>query len=264
MIIIGERLNTSRKGLEEAVEKRDEEFLAHIARSQLESGAGYLDVNCGTRIRSEVEDLKWLTQFVQSVVDAPLAIDSPNPVAAEAALEVHKGKPIINSISGEKERYESFIPLVKKYKAGVVALCMDDSGMPETADQKVSAATELVKRLNDDGVPNEDIYLDPLVQPVSSNQEFGKHFLEAVKRIMEQFPGIHTTCGLSNISHGLPKRKAINQCFVVMAVAAGLDTAIADPNDAGLMQSIIVAEALLGKDDYCASYLEAFRAGKIV
>lgn len=263
MIIIGERLNTSLKGLDEAVEKRDEELLAKIAKAQAESGATYLDVNCGTRIRSEVEDLKWLTQFVQSVVDNPLVIDSPNPAASEAALEVHKGKAIINSISGEKERYESFIPLVKKYKAGVVALCMDDSGMPETAEQKYAAASDLVKRLNDDGVPNEDIYLDPLVQPVSADQNFGKHFIDAVMKIMNEFPGIHTTCGLSNISYGLPKRKAINQSFVVMAIAAGLDTAIADPNDAGLMQSIVIAETLLGKDDYCANYLTAFRAGKI-
>jgi len=264
MIIIGERLNTSRKGLEEAVESRNEEFLASIAKSQVENGAHYLDVNCGTRIRSEVEDLTWLTQFVQSVVDAPLAIDSPNPAAAEAALEVHKGKPIINSISGEKERYANFIPLVKKHNCGVVALCMDDSGMPETADQKLAIARELVKKLNDDGVANEDIYLDPLVQPVSSNQEFGRYFLEAVRRIMAEFPDIHTTCGLSNISHGLPKRKALNQAFMVMAIAAGLDTAIADPNDTGLMQAITIAEALLGKDDFCANYLEAFRAGKIV
>lgn len=264
MLIIGERINTSRKGLHEAVEKKDEEFLKEIARKQVENGADYLEVNCGTRLEREVDDLPWLVKLVQETVDVPLSIDTPRPEAAEAALSVHKGRPIINSISAESQRYEKVLPLVKKYKSGVIALCMDDRGIPETAEQKFEVANNLRARLISDGVPEEDIYLDPLVQTVGSNQAVGMAVVEAIREIARSFPKTHISCGISNISHGLPKRKVLNRAFIVMCIAAGLDTGIVDPNDAELMQSIIAAEALAGKDDFCVRYIEAYRAGKIV
>lgn len=264
MIIIGERLNTSRKAVEDAVEARDEETLKRIAIGQVEKGAQYLDINCGTRISSEVDDLAWLARLVQSAVEVPLTIDSPNAEATEAALKVHKGKAIVNSISAEKDRYELFLPLIKENKCGVVALCMDESGIPETAENKFRVAEKLVKMLNADGIGNEDIYLDPLVQPLSSNQDFPRQTLEAIRLIMTSFPGIHTTCGLSNVSHGLPKRRIINETFLTMCVASGLDAPILDPNDAILMQNLMVAETLMGKDEFCLNYIGAFRAGKLL
>jgi len=263
MLIIGERLNTSRKGLHEAVEKRDEEFLREIARKQVENGANYLDVNCGTRLEHEVEDLPWLAKLVQETVDLPLSIDTPNADAAEAALSIHKGKPIINSISAESDRYEKMLPFVKKYNAGVIALCMDDEGMPETAERKFEVASKLRERLISDGVPEEDIYLDPLVQPVGSNQAAGMAVVNAIREIAREFPNTHISAGVSNVSHGMPKRKLLNRAFIVLCIAAGLDTAIVDPNDADIMQSILAAEVLSGKDEFCAGYLAAYRAGKI-
>ncbi len=263
MLIIGERLNTSRKGLHEAVEKRDEEFLKEIARKQVDNGADYLDVNCGTRLDHEVEDLPWLAKLVQETVDVPLSIDTPRAEAAEAALSIHKGKAIINSISAESERYENTLPLVKKYNAGVIALCMDDEGIPETVERKFEVASNLQARLVADGVPEEDIYLDPLVQPVGSNQELGMAVANAIREIARSFPNTHISCGVSNVSHGMPKRKVLNRTFMVMCIAAGLDTAIVDPNDPEMMQSILAAEALVGKDEFCMKYVEAYRAGKI-
>jgi 5-methyltetrahydrofolate--homocysteine methyltransferase len=263
MLIIGERINTSRKGLHEAVEKRDEEFLREIARKQIENGADYLDVNCGTRLEHEVEDLPWLVRLVQETVDVPLSIDTPRPQAAEAALRVHKGRPIINSISAESEHYEQVLPLVKKYNSGVIALCMDDQGIPETVERKFEVASNLRAKLVSDGVPEEDIYLDPLVHTVGSNQAAGMAVVDAIREIARSFPKTHISCGVSNISHGLPQRKVLNRAFIVMCIGAGLDTAIVDPNDAELMQSIIAAETLAGKDEFCARYIEAYRAGKI-
>ncbi len=263
MLIIGERLNTSRKGLHEAVENRDEEFLKEIARKQAENGANYLDVNCGTRLQHEVEDLPWLAKLVQDTVDLPLSIDTPNAAAAEAALGIHRGKPIINSISAESERYEKTLPLVKKHKAGVIALCMDDEGMPETTERKFEVAGKLRERLLSDGVPEEDVYLDPLVQPVGSNQAAGMAVVNAIREIRRAFPDTHISAGVSNVSHGMPKRKLLNRAFMVMCIAAGLDTAIVDPNDADIMQMIFASEALAGRDEFCANYIAAFRAGKI-
>ncbi len=268
MLIIGERLNTSRKGLEEAVANRDEEFLKQIAIKQVENGAGYIDVNVGTRINTEVEDIAWLAKLVQDTVDVPLSIDTPNPKAAEAALKIHKGRAILNSISGEKKRYEDMIPLVKEYGCGVIALCMNDEGMPTNADEKFDKAQRLLDRLNSDGIKNENIYLDPLVQPISSSidptQQLGKDVLKALEKITTTFPDVHTSCGVSNVSFGLPKRKVLNQAFIVMCIAAGLGTAILDPNDTVLMQLILAAEALVGRDQLCANYIQAAREGKIV
>lgn len=264
MLIIGERLNTSRKGLHEAVEKRDEQFLQDLARKQVENGANYLDVNCGTRLEHEVEDLPWLVKLVQETVDVPLSIDTPRAEAAEGALSVHKGRAIINSTSAESDRYEKTLPLVKKHNCGVIALCMDDQGIPETPERKFEVASNLRSRLISDGVPEEDIYLDPLVQPVGSNQAAGMAVVDTIREIARSFPRTHISCGISNISHGMPKRKVLNRNFMVMCIAAGLDTAIVDPNDADLMQSIVAAEALAGKDEFCMRYMEAYRAGKIV
>jgi 5-methyltetrahydrofolate corrinoid/iron sulfur protein methyltransferase len=265
MLIIGERLNTSRKQFREMFDNREQNLdaIRALIKSQVAAGANYLDVNVGTRVTTEIEDLVWLAKFTQETVDIPLSIDTPNPKAAEAALKAHKGRPIINSISLEEKRYNGMISLVKQYKAGVIALCLDDVGMPETIEDKLRNAKRLVERLNKDGVRNEDIYLDPLVQPVSTDTKFAFQTVEAIKRIREMFPDVHISCGVSNVSYGLPKRLFINQAFIVMCIAAGMDTGIIDPNDEVTMRNIWAAEALSDKDPFCANWLELFRAGKL-
>jgi 5-methyltetrahydrofolate--homocysteine methyltransferase len=196
-------------------------------------------------------------------VDVPCCIDSPDPRAIEAALAVHKGTAMINSISLEKERYEKLLPVVAGSGHKVVALCMSDEGMPETADQRMAIADKLINGLVKNNVALENIYVDPLVQPVATNNAFGAEFLQAVDRITQTFKGVHTMCGLSNISFGLPERKFINQTFMIMAIARGLDGAIVNPLDARMMGCIITAETLMGRDSYCMNYLKAYRAGKL-
>lgn len=259
MIIIGELINTSRKAIAPAVENKDVEFIQDIAKKQVEAGATYVDVNCGTRVHDEPEKLVWLVETVQAAVDKPLCIDSPNPEAIKEALKVHKGQAMINSISAEKERYDAILPLVVEHKARVIALCMDDEGMPDTAQQRVDIADRLAKGLMDAGVKADDILFDPLVKPISVNTDFGNEVLDSIRQIHEKHPGVHTTCGLSNVSFGLPNRKLLNQAFLVMCMANGMDSVIMDPLDETMMQLLIASNALVGRDDYCMNYLNAQR-----
>jgi 5-methyltetrahydrofolate--homocysteine methyltransferase len=263
MLIVGELINASRKSVREIIEKQDGGAVARLAQDQKDHGAAYIDVNAGVFVGREPELLTWLVATVQGAVEVPCCIDSPDPKAIEAALAVHKGTALVNSISLEKERYDALLPLVAESQSKVVALCMSDEGMPETADQRLAIADTLVNGLVRKGVAIGDIYVDPLVQPVATNNTFGAEFLQAVERIRQAFPGVHTMCGLSNISFGLPERKFINQTFMVMAIARGLDGAIANPLDQRMMACITTAETLMGRDAYCMNYLKAFRAGKI-
>ena len=260
MLIVGELINASRKAVRELIEKQDAEGIAKLARDQKEKGAHFIDVNAGVFVGQEPELLKWLVATVQDAVDAPCCIDSPDPKAIEAAMAAHKGTAMINSISLEKERFAALLPVVAGSKSKVVALCMSDEGMPETADQRMAIADQLVNGLVKKGVPIENIYVDPLVQPVATNNAFGVEFLQAIERITQTFKGVHTMCGLSNISFGLPERKFINQTFMVMAVSKGLDGAIVNPLDARMMGCIVTAEMLMGRDAYCMNYLKAYRA----
>ena len=235
MIIVGELINASRKAIAEAIEKEDAAAIQKVATDQRENGADYIDVNAGVFVGQEVDYLKWLVTTVQEVVDGPCSIDSPDPKAIEAALELHKGTPMINSISMEKERYDALLPIVAGTDFKVVALCMSDAGMPETVDDRMKIADKLVNGLLQNNVPVENIYVDPLVQPVATNNTYGVEFLNAIEKIVTTFKGIHTLCGLSNISFGLPERKFLNQTFMVMAIAKGLDGAIVNPLDKKMM-----------------------------
>jgi len=268
MIIVGELINASRKAVREAIEAQDAEAIQKIAKDQEDAGATYIDVNAGTFVDKETEHLKWVIETVLEAVSIPCCIDSPNPKAIETALTFHREKsdktPMINSISLEKERVDNLLPLVAGTDLKVVALCMSDEGMPETADQRLAVAERLVDLLVKNDVKVENIYIDPLVQSLGTNPTYGIEFLTAVAEIMTRWEGIHTMCGLSNISFGLPERKFVNQTFMSMAIARGLDGAIINPLDRKMMGNIITAEALAGKDDFCMKYLTAYRAGKIV
>ena len=261
MFIIGELINASRKTIRVAIEAKDAAAIQKVARDQAEAGADYIDVNAGVFVGKEPECLKWLVETVQAVTDKPCAIDSPDPAAVEAALAVHRGIPMINSISLEKERYEKLMPIIADTDLKVIALCMSDAGMPKTVEDRMKIADELVGGLTENNISVENIYVDPLVQPLSVNETFGIEFVSAIERIVTTFPGIHTACGLSNISYGLPARKFMNQTFMTMAIAKGLDGAIINPLDAKMMANIIAAEALAGRDSFCENYLKAFRAG---
>lgn len=260
MIIIGELINSTRKAIAAAIEAADAAAIQEIARNQAQAGADYIDVNAGSFRDREAEHLKWLVKVVQEVVDLPCCLDSPNPAALEAALSEHRGTPMINSISLERDRKDKLLPLLRGSGYKVVALCTSDAGMPRTAEDRIRAAEELIHLLLDHDVNVENIYVDPLVQPVATDQTFGHEFLESVEQIMARFPGIHTICGLSNISYGLPQRKFLNRTFMAMAIAKGLDAAILDPMDKQMMANVLGAEALAGRDRFCMKYIGAYRS----
>lgn len=260
MIIIGELINASRKSVKTAIETQNSDDIQKLATDQAKAGANYIDVNAGIFIDNEPEYLKWLVETVQESVQIPCAIDSPDPKAIESALASHQGIPMINSISLEKERYDNIIPIVRGSDFKVIALCMSDDGMPQTVDDRLKIADKLVNGLIQANVPVEHIYVDPLVQPLSVNDSFGIEFINAIEKIKATFKGIHTACGLSNISYGLPVRQVLNHTFMSMAIAKGLDGAIVNPLDKKMMAAIVAAEALAGKDEYCGRYLEAYRA----
>jgi cobalamin-dependent methionine synthase I len=261
VIIVGELINASRKVIKQAIEHQDQAALEKVAKDQAERGASYIDVNAGVFVGREAEYLEWMVKLVQGVVDVPCCIDSPDPKAIETALAAHKGTAMVNSISLEKKRYEKLLPIISGANTKVVALCMSDEGMPETDDQRMLIADRLINGLVQHNVLLDNIFVDPLVQPISTNKSFGLEFISAVEKITTAFKGVHTMCGLSNISFGLPERKFINQVFMVMAIAKGLDGAIVNPLDKRMMANIIAAEALAGKDNHCLKYLKAYRAG---
>lgn len=262
ILIVGELINTSRKAIQPIVENMDEDALKKVAKDQDEAGAHYIDVNCGTQVHNEPEIMKWMVDNVQQVTDKPLCIDTPNPEALKVGLENHKnGQPMINSISNEKERYEKVLPLLVKYKAKIIALCMDDSGMPETAEDRIKVIDNLVPKLINDGVKSDDIYLDPLLKPIGTSNTAGIEVLDTIRYIAENYPEAHSICGLSNVSHGLPNRKYLNQAFLIQTMTCGMDAYILDPLDKRLMALLYSSQALLGLDDYCSQFLAAHREG---
>lgn len=262
MLIVGELINASRSQIADAIRNQDAETIRQIAADQYQAGAHFIDVNAGIFVGKEAEYLKWLVTNVQEATDnAPCCLDSPDPEAIQAALSVHKGTAMINSISLEKNRYEALLPVLAGTDLKVIALCMSDEGMPETAEERLKIADRLVNLLVQNNIKFENIYVDPLVQPVSTNQRFGIEFLKAVEGLKKEF-NVNTICGLSNVSYGLPNRKYINQVFAIMAVAKGIDALIINPLDKRMMGNLIIAETLVGRDEYCANYLNAYRAGK--
>jgi 5-methyltetrahydrofolate corrinoid/iron sulfur protein methyltransferase len=263
MLIIGELINSTRKQVRRAVEERDAAFIGKLALDQAAAGANWIDVNAGAFPTDEVEKLRWLVGAIRAVTEAPLSIDSPRPAAVEAGLALAGPQPFLNSISAESDRYKALVPLVKKHGARVVALSLDDRGMTDDMQTVWQVADGLVKRLQDDGVPPDHIFVDPLIRPVSTNGEYAMGALRVVEKLSEAHPLVHKTCGLSNVSYGLPKRRLVNQVFVAMAIARGLDSAIMDPLDPRMMASVAAAEALAGRDPFCMRYITAEREGKL-
>lgn len=264
MLIIGEKINSSIPSVAAAIGNKDRLYIQKLAQDQVNAGAGVIDVNAGAFLEQEGELLIWLVNTVQAVTDSPLCIDSPNPKVLEAALRVTRNKAFINSISAEKDRYISVIPLVKHFNSSVIALCMDDRGIPATAAGRIDIAQFLTDKLLADGVSLDDIYLDIMVQPIGTDDHSGLVALETVSAIKEKIPGVHITSGLSNVSFGLPKRKLLNQAFAVALAAYGMDAMFIDPLDERMMGLLCAIQALTGCDEYCCNYLACHRSGKLV
>lgn len=266
MLIIGEKINSTRDKVREMIENRDSQAIQELAVKQIEAGAHVLDVNSSAASGNKEENMEWLVKTVQKKVSFPLCIDSADPSEIKKGLEAYKeisGKAFINSITGEKERIERLVPVIKKYQCSVVALVMDERGIPEDARTRIAIAHKLIEVLVDAGTLLSDIYIDPLVVPIGTNDKNGVIVLDTIRGIKEAFPEVKTVIGLSNISYGLPERRLLNQVFMVLAMSFGLDAAIIDPTDRRMMALIKTASTLLGQDSFCVGYIKAYREGKL-
>jgi 5-methyltetrahydrofolate--homocysteine methyltransferase len=264
VLIVGERINASRKAIRAALEKLDATVIQAEARKQAAAGAHYIDVNGGTFPGREPELLSLLVDVVQEVTDLPLCVDSSDPAALTAALpKVKQAPPMINSISLEGERFTKVLGLAREHKAKLIALCQGEGLPASTTQSKVALASQLIDRLTAGGIALDDIYVDPLAFPLATDPLSGTAVLAAIREVMSRYPGVHTICGLTNVSHGLPARKLMNRTFLVAAISHGMDAVIADPTDAALMAGILAGEALLGRDEYCMEFIQGFQDGKI-
>ncbi len=263
MIIIGEKINATRKSIAAAIEARDAGAIIAQATQQVQAGANYLDVNSGHPTPDvEVENMKWLVQVVQDNTDVPLSLDSANPDAIRAGLGMARAKPIVNSVSLEPDRLKELVPIVAGSECMVVALLMSEAGMPTGVDDRLERARELIGRLIDVGKTLGEIIVDPCFLPVSAQPDAGKQICEAIAEIKAEFPEVHVGGGLSNVSFGLPDRKLINLAMVVAAVYSGMDAVLIDPGAPMMIPLILAAGVVSGADEWCANYVAAFREGK--
>ncbi len=257
--VIGERINpTGRKLLAAEMAADDYSRVLSDALAQVEAGATMLDVNAGIPMADEPAILAKAIQLVQEVVDVPLAIDSSIVAALEAGLSVYKGKPLVNSVTGEEERLEVVLPLVKKYGAAVVAISNDETGISEDPNVRYEVAKKIVERAADFGIPREDVVVDPLIMPVGAINMAGRSALDLIIRLRNELK-VNTTCGASNISFGLPNRHGMNAAFLSMAAGAGMTSAIMNPLHAEEMTGIMGANVMNGNDPECRRWIQKFR-----
>ena len=258
-VMIGERINpTGRKLLSEEMSKGDFSRVEQDTLAQVAAGAHMLDVNAGIPLADEPKILADTVKLVQSLTDVPLSIDSSIVAALEAGLEVYQGKALLNSVTGEEERLESVLPLVKKYGCAVVAISNDETGISEDPDVRFEVAKKIVERAKDFGIPSSDIVVDPLVMPIGALNSAGMQVIRLVRRLQEELK-VNTTCGASNVSFGLPNRNGINAAFLNMAIASGLTSAITNPLHESVMQAVMGADVMMGNDPNCVRWIERYR-----
>ena len=258
-VIIGERINpTGRKMLAKEMAEGDFSRVEKDALAQVAAGAHMLDVNAGIPLADEPGILAETIKLVQSLTDVPLSIDSSIVAALEAGLEVYQGKALLNSVTGEEERLESVLPLVKKYNCAVVAISNDETGISEDLDVRFEVAKKIVERAEDHGIPRADVVVDPLVMPIGAMGTAGVQVMQLVRRLREELK-VNTTCGASNVSFGLPNRDGVNAAFLTMAMASGLTSAITNPLHDSIMQAVMGGDVMLGKDSNCANWIRKYR-----
>lgn len=263
MIIIGEKINGTIPGVKSAIQERDKEYIVDLAVRQAEAGADYIDICAGTTPEVEIETLTWLMEIVQGTVEKPLCIDSPNPKAIEAVFDKAKVPGIINSVSGEEGKCEVIFPLVQGTEWEVIALTCDSSGIPSDIENRVEITKHIIYKAQKYGIDPSRLHIDPLVMALATDNSSFVKFLNTMKQIKKLYPSAKITSGLSNISFGMPLRKAANQSFLTIALYAGMDSAIMDPCNKEMMAALFSTEALLGRDKFCRNYNKAYRKGII-
>ena len=257
--IIGERINpTGRKDLAAEMASGELERVGSDALAQVSAGATVLDVNAGIPMVDEPTLLAEIVRLVQSLTDVPLSIDSSVVEALARGLDAYTGKALVNSVTGEDERMEAVLPLVKKYGASVIGLTMDENGIPDTPVMRLDVARKILNRAEDHGIPAADVLIDPLVLPVAASPKAGRTVLETLRLVREEL-GVNTVCGASNVSFGLPGRPAVNSAFLSMTVAAGITAVIANPLDEVSRAGILAADLLVGNDEHCMNWIVDYR-----
>jgi len=257
VVLIGERINPSgNKRLAESLRKGDWEVVRNMALAQVQAGADIIDVNISTFGVDDVALLPQVVQVVMDTVPVPLCIDSDNPAVLEAALKVYKGKPLINSVSGEKNSLERVLPLVREYGAAVVGLTQDDEGPPREAGRRVSIAHKLVAQAESVGIPREDIVIDCLAFAVGADTSAGPEVIRAISQVRDEL-GVNQTLGASNVSFGLPDRETLNNAFTALAIGAGVTCLIT--NAAKSRPTVVAVDLLMGRDKFARRYVEAYR-----
>ena len=258
-VMIGERINpTGRKLLSEEMKRGDFSRVEADAIAPVQGGAQMLDVNAGIPLADEPALLARAIELVQSVVDVPLSIDSSIIAALEAGLAVYKGKPLVNSVTGESEVMERVLPLVKRYGAAVVAISNDETGISEDPDVRFSIAKRIIERAADHGIPRSDIVVDPLVMPIGAMGTAGQQVFRLLRRLHDEL-GVNSCCGASNVSFGLPNRNGITGTFLAMAMSNGLTSAIMNPLHPEVKAAVKAADVLCGNDRDCAAWIREFR-----
>ena len=262
--VIGEKINGSIPAVADAIARRDAEFIKERARIQAEAGATYIDCCASVPEAEEVETLKWMIECIESVTDLPIAVDSPS---ADVLVEAYKfcSRPgLFNSVSGEGDKMDKIFPILaqpENKKWGVVALLSDDTGIPKTAGDRLKVFDKIMAQAKEYGIAPNRMYIDPLVEMLCTSEDGIANNEEVMSTIKERYPSIHLTAAISNISFNLPVRKLVNLGYVVLAMKAGLDSGILDPTNRDMMGVIFATTALLGEDDYCMEYIEAYRDG---
>jgi 5-methyltetrahydrofolate--homocysteine methyltransferase len=255
--IIGERINpTGRKVLAAEMAAGNFERVESDARTQVQAGAHMLDVNAGIPLADEPAIMRQAIELVQSVTDVPLSIDSSIVAALQSGLEAYEGKALVNSVTGEDERLESVLPLVKQHGAAVIGISNDETGISEDPQVRFAVAKKIVERAADYGIPKEDVLIDPLVMPVGAMQHAGRQVFQIIHRVREEL-GCNTVCGASNVSFGLPNRSTLNATFVPMLMTAGMTAAITNPLEEEIKNAILAADALIGNDENCSAWISA-------
>jgi 5-methyltetrahydrofolate--homocysteine methyltransferase len=264
MLIIGEKINATRKPIAAALADRNATAIERIASEQVAAGADRIDVNGGDADASrEADNLVWLIQCVHNACDAEVCVDTARPDAARRALLVAGEQAMLNSISLESDRIESMLPVVEEFGCCVVALLMSDAGFPRDVDSRLRNAEALIDKLTGVGRSVDEIFIDPCLFPVAAGAETWGQALKAIRAIRRQWPEVHLVGGISNVSHGLPKRRFINIAATVQAIEAGMDSAIIDPGETDMMAMIRAAEALAGRDEMCMGYVKAASEGRL-
>lgn len=260
MIIIGEKINGSIPSVAKAIAEKDADWIRNLAKIQTEAGADFIDV-CASVKDGEVETLHWLIDLVQEVTDTPICIDSPNPAACVAAMEFCKRPGLINSVSMEGNKVETIFPAIADTKWQCVAL-LCAKGIPSSAEERLDVFDQLMEKAKQYGIAPGRLHIDPLVEMLCTSEDGITMVIDVIRAVKQRQPGIHVTGAVSNISFNLPVRKLLNQAFLVLAMNAGMDSAVMDPTNRDLLGMVYATEAMLGLDDYCMEYIGAYREGK--